>query len=254
MSGGSKSAGHSRRQVLIAGAALAALGEAGRVEPARAETLAGKLPWRPGAVSPPHPADTTIWHFFAAEEVASIEALVDRLIPPDPQTPGGKDAGCAAFIDEQLAGSFGSAQGLYMEGPFEKGAPQQGPQGQATPAEIYRVALKSLDSYCRARFAGKVVATIDAASRDLVLSGLEQGTISLEGVDARLFFELLLQNTMEGFFADPIYGGNRDMAGWKMIGFPGARYDCRDHVGKHNQPYPLPPVSILGRSDWSDQL
>jgi gluconate 2-dehydrogenase gamma chain len=41
------------------------------------------------------------------------------------------------------------------------------------------------------------------------------------------------------------------MAGWKLIGFPGARYDYRDHVTKHNQPYPLPPVSILGRGDWS---
>jgi gluconate 2-dehydrogenase gamma chain len=60
-----------------------------------------------------------------------------------------------------------------------------------------------------------------------------------------------MANAMEGFFADPIYGGNRDMAGWKLIGFPGARYDYRDHVGKHNQPYPLPPVSILGRGEWT---
>jgi gluconate 2-dehydrogenase gamma chain len=247
MSGKSKSFGQSRRQVLIGGAVFAAL-----AEPVRAETTAGKLPWKPGAVSPPHRVDTATRHFFDSEEVASIEALVDRLIPTDPQTPGGKDAGCAAFIDGQLSGPFGSAQGLYMQGPFAKGTPQQGPQGQATPAEIYRAALKSLDAYCRARFGGKVVAGLNAADQDSLLSGLEQGTISLDGVDARLFFDLLLQNTIEGFFADPIYGGNRDMAGWKMIGFPGARYDYRDHVGKHNQPYPLPPVSILGRTDWSD--
>ena len=69
------------------------------------------------------------------------------------------------------------------------------------------------------------------------------------GFGAR-FFELMLANTMEGFFADPIYGGNRDMAGWKLIGFPGARYDYRDWVERHNEPYPLPPVSILGRSEW----
>jgi gluconate 2-dehydrogenase gamma chain len=49
---------------------------------------------------------------------------------------------------------------------------------------------------------------------------------------------------MEGFFADPLYGGNRGMASWKMLGFPGTRYDYRDHIDKYNQPYPLGPVSI----------
>jgi gluconate 2-dehydrogenase gamma chain len=40
------------------------------------------------------------------------------------------------------------------------------------------------------------------------------------------------------------------MAGWKLVGFPGARYDYRDWVERHNEPYPLPPVGIMGRSDW----
>jgi gluconate 2-dehydrogenase gamma chain len=84
-----------------------------------------------------------------------------------------------------------------------------------------------------------------------VLIGLEEAAIKLKDVSGKDFFETVLANAMEGFFADPIYGGNRDMVGWKLIGFPGARYDYRDHVSKHNQPYPLPPVSILGRSDWS---
>jgi gluconate 2-dehydrogenase gamma chain len=57
----------------------------------------------------------------------------------------------------------------------------------------------------------------------------------------------MLQNTMEGFFADQLYGGNKGMASWKMIGFPGARYDYRDHIDKHNQPYPHGPVSIYGQ-------
>jgi gluconate 2-dehydrogenase gamma chain len=91
---------------------------------------------------------------------------------------------------------------------------------------------------------------LDAAQQDQILSGLEKDEIQLAGASGKDFFETVLQNTMEGFFADPIYGGNRDMAGWKLIGFPGARYDYRDHVTKHNQPYPLPPVSILGRGDW----
>ncbi len=49
---------------------------------------------------------------------------------------------------------------------------------------------------------------------------------------------------MEGFFADPIYGGNKGMVSWKMLGFPGARYDYRDYIGRHNENLKLQPVSI----------
>jgi gluconate 2-dehydrogenase gamma chain len=242
MSNDSKPRGSSRREVLVAGAALAALGTS-----VRAETVTGKLPWSPGAASAPHPLDTSVWHFFTPEEAAATEALVERLIPTDPLTPGGRDAGCAHFIDGQLAGPFGSAEGLYMEGPFASGTPQQGLQGQATPAAIYRAALKALDAYSRAHFAGKAFAAVSTADQDAVISGLEHSTVTLDGIDGRRFFELLLQNTMEGFFADPLYGGNRDMVGWKMVGFPGARYDYRDYVELHNQKLDLPPISILSR-------
>ena len=73
----------------------------------------------------------------------------------------------------------------------------------------------------------------------------------MAGVNSKAFFQLLWQNTKEGFFADPVYGGNRNMVGWKMIGFPGARYDYRDWIDKHNQPYPLPPVGLADHPDWA---
>jgi gluconate 2-dehydrogenase gamma chain len=62
---------------------------------------------------------------------------------------------------------------------------------------------------------------------------------------------MFLQNVIEGFFSDPIYGGNRDMAGWKLIGFSGARYDQREFVLAYGKPYPLPPVGISGRPGWT---
>jgi gluconate 2-dehydrogenase gamma chain len=62
---------------------------------------------------------------------------------------------------------------------------------------------------------------------------------------------MFLQNVIEGFFSDPIYGGNRDMVGWKLIGFPGARYDYRPYVSKHNQKLALEPVGIGGRPGWT---
>jgi gluconate 2-dehydrogenase gamma chain len=211
----------------------------------------GVLPWEPSETQPPIPVRPGPWLYFTADEAAAIEAIVDRLVPPDESGPGGKEAGCAVFIDRQLAGSFGDYRRLYMVAPFIAGTPSQGPQSPILPKERYRVSLAALDEYCKAAFAGKGFVTLEAPQQDLVLSGLEKDEIKLKGISGKEFFETILQNAMEGFFADPIYGGNRDMAGWKLIGFPGARYDYRDHVGKHNQPYPLPPVSILGRSDWS---
>jgi gluconate 2-dehydrogenase gamma chain len=154
------------------------------------------------------------------------------------------------FIDRQLAGPYGSAEGLYMRGPFADGTPQQGDQSSLPPAARYRQALAALDKYCRATYAGKPFTQIPDTEKDKVLSGLEKGQVRLDGANGRAFFELLLQNTQEGFFSDPVYGGNRDMVGWKMIGFPGARYDYRDWVEKHNQRYPLPPVGISGRPEW----
>jgi len=79
---------------------------------------------------------------------------------------------------------------------------------------------------------------------------LEKNEIKLVGADGRGFFGLVLANANEGFFADPIYGGNQGMAGWNLVGFPGTRYDYRDVLAKPNQVYALPPVSIQGRPAW----
>src|ERR1700747_217237 len=137
----------------------------------------GGLPWEPDAGAPPTAVTPGPWMYFTADEGAAIEALVDRLIPPDPKTPGGKDAGCAVFIDRQLAGGYGHHEGLYNLPPFHDGLEQQGPQGAKGPAEMYRAGRAALDRYCRAQsFAGqngKRFAELAAESQDMVLRGLE---------------------------------------------------------------------------------
>jgi gluconate 2-dehydrogenase gamma chain len=207
--------------------------------------------WNPRDSAPPEPVRPGPWRFFTPEEGAAVEALVDRLIPSDPQTPGGKDAGCAVFIDRQLAGAYGEARGLYMRPPFAEGSKQQGMQSPLTPAARYRRSLAELDRHCHATFAGKPFAQLSDAQKDQVITGLENGQVKFDSVSARGFFDLLLKDTQQGFFADPLYGGNRDMVAWKMIGFPGARYDYRDWVEHHNERYPLPPVGITGRPEWT---
>jgi gluconate 2-dehydrogenase gamma chain len=237
----------SRRWLLTSGAALFFVGPT----LIRARTLSGALPWRAGTATPPIPVRPGPWLFFTSDEGATIEAVVDRLVPPDNRAPGGKEAGCAVFIDRQLAGPYGRAEGLYVSPPFMPAMATQGYQMPDSPAARYRNGLKALADYIKGKFPGKSFRDLAANDQDSVLKGLESGSIALNGVKSAEFFALLLGNTQEGFFADPIYGGNRDMVSWKMIGFPGARYDYRDWVERHNEPYPLPPVGIMGRSDWT---
>jgi gluconate 2-dehydrogenase gamma chain len=236
----------SRRSLLASTAAclFVSSGSAGAL------TIGQGMPWSPGAARPPAPVRPGPWIFFSADEASLVEAAVDRLIPADKRGPGGKDAGCAVFIDRQLADPYGRGDGLYMKPPFMPGAATQGYQMPDTPAAQYRGGLKALGQYVKNAFRGKSFSQLPPRDQDQVLAGIESGSIALKDVNGAQFFALLLANTMEGFFADPIYGGNRDMAGWKLIGFPGARYDYRDWVERHNEPYPLPPVSILGRSEW----
>jgi len=168
-------------------------------------------------------------------------------------SPSGKECGCAVFIDRQLAGPYGRAEGHYLAGPFLKGTKQQGPQSPTTPAQQYRKALAAFDRACRAKFAGKAFVDLSDQQKDETIKGLEDGSLALDGADAKDFFKLILTDTQNGFLADPIYGGNKDMASWTMIGFPGAHYDYRDWIDKHNQRVTLPPVGIANHPNWTQK-
>lgn len=235
----------SRRSFLASAAILAT-----SVSVVHARTFHNGMPWAPGVADPPPLVRPGPWAFFTADEAATIEAIVDRLIPPDDHGPGGKDAGCAVFIDRQLAGPYGRSEGLYTRPPFMPGSSTQGYQNPDSAAGRYRNGLRALTTYIAGSNGGKKFHELTASDQDKLLSDLEKGSIQLKDVEAKALFAMLLQDTQQGFFADPIYGGNRDMAGWKLVGFPGARYDYRDWVERHNDPYPLPPVSIMGRTDW----
>ena len=218
---------------------------------ARAMIIKGGLPWKPGSADPPTAVTPGGWHYFTSQEAKTVEAFVDQLIPPDPQTPGGKDIGCAVFIDRQLAGPYGRNENLYMMGPFQQGTKQQGPQSPLTAAQQYRKALAALDDACRDKYSGKSFADLSDEQKDEVIAGLENGSFKLNDFDSQSFFTLILTDTRNGFLADPIYGGNKDMAAWKMIGFPGTHYDYRDWIDRHNQRVTLPTVSINSHPNWS---
>lgn len=187
---------------------------------------------------------------FSSEERAFVDAAVGRLIPADEFGPGAREAGVTSFIEFQLAGDFGNAARWYMQAPFAAGTEEQGYQSRLTPAELYRVAIRAIDQYCRDAFDDHEFAALEPAEQDELLGRLQAGEMDLEDVDGELFFAMLRANTVEGFFSDPMYGGNQGFAGWRLIGFPGPRYDYTPFIGRHGETFPLPPVGILGRNGF----
>ncbi|GAB2907803.1 gluconate 2-dehydrogenase subunit 3 family protein [Paralcaligenes ginsengisoli] len=184
--------------------------------------------------------------FLNDHERRFVDAATARLIPDEDSGTGAPTAAVTFFIDRQLAGPYGHAQTWYMQGPWEKGTPEQGYQLAYTPAALYRVAIDNVDAYCRQVFQ-KQFAELSPSQQDQVLHGLEHGKIKLKDVPAKAFFTLLWQNTQEGFLADPMYGGNRNFTGWALIGFPGPRYNYVDEISLYGKPYAQAPVGLLGR-------
>lgn len=185
--------------------------------------------------------------YFSPAESSFIDAATQRLIPSDALGGGANEAGITHFIDLQLAGAYGRAERWYMRGPWPQGTDQQGFQLKYTPADIYRKAITAVDAHCQ-KDQGKAFAQLTPAQQDAVLHALEGGEIDLGDIPSKTFFSLLWQNTQEGYLADPAYGGNRDFAGWKLIGFPGPRYNYVDDIGKFGRPYEQPFVSLVGRN------
>lgn len=196
----------------------------------------------------PPPLTSGTFSYFTQPEISFLDAALSRLIPADALGPGAKEAGVTFFIDQQMAGAFGRAEAWYMQGPWNDGTDEQGYQLKLTPAQLYRVGIQGTKDYCRRTFNNKSFAELGAADQDKVLHGLEKGEIELTGAPAKEFFSMLWQNTGEGIFADPMYGGNRDFAGWKLLGFPGPRYNYINEIEQYGKPYTLPTVGLMGRN------
>jgi len=184
--------------------------------------------------------------FFQPAEWAFLVAACDRLIPSDEVGPGAVELGVPEFIDRHMQTPYASGAIWYMPGPFLDAPAEFGYQGRLALREILRVGIAAIDAACRRRF-GKDFASLAAADQVAVLKAAESGKLELPEIPEKTFFSYLLGEVRNGYFADPSYGGNRDMGSWKMIGYPGMRADYIDWVGERNKAYPLPPVDLSGR-------
>jgi gluconate 2-dehydrogenase gamma chain len=229
-----------RRQFLkgagAAGTAVAAVMTPVAVTRADAQAVA------PAAAPASHTPET--WLTLNATEAEFLKAAVDTIIPADDLSPSGSDCGVATFIDRQLAGAYGSGARLYRQGPFPKAKPELGYQLELNPREFFRAGITAANEFTRKTY-GKDFDRLPPADRIAALKTMDEGKASFPGFSSAMFFNALLQITMEGFFADPMYGGNRNMAGWKMVGYPGLPATYRDEIRTYfNKKYDKPPRSI----------
>jgi gluconate 2-dehydrogenase gamma chain len=229
-----------RRSFLLgAGTAVAA----GLTPTAEAQAKTKKAGPEPKAAAAAPPAPEPLLTLTPTEH-AFIVAAVDTLIPADELSPSACDCGVAAFVDRQLAGAYGNGARLYRDGPFVKGKPELGYQLALNPREFFRAGIAQTNEWTRKTY-GKDFDRLSEADREAALKTMETGKAEFPGFPSNMFFDALLQMTMEGFFADPIYGGNRNKAAWRMVGYPGLpatyREDFKTYYGKK---YDKPPRSI----------
>jgi gluconate 2-dehydrogenase gamma chain len=232
----------SRRKFMVGAIALTPIGVvASGTAPAEA----------PGDLrnSAPEPARPAVFDyrptFFTPPEWAFINAACARLIPTDEQGPGAVEVGVPQYIDRQMGTPWADGAIWYMQGPFFDAEPEFGYQSPLTPKQQYRLGIRAIDGLCQDRLK-KPFAELTSAQQDDILRQIEKGSLISPEIQIQTFFSsFLLKNVIEGYFGDPMYGGNKDMASWKMIGYPGARADYLEWVGEA-KPYPYGPVSIYG--------
>lgn len=147
--------------------------------------------------SRPHTDEAVAASSLSAHQHATLEALVRTIAPAGTGRPDGVDLGVAAYIERALGDAY------------------------AHHLEEYAGVLAALDAAAGGEFSA-------ADDKDGIVASLEAATLpGLPTVRDRTSFDLIIRHVREGLFTDPVHGGNKDFAGWKLLGFPGAQFGFR---------------------------
>jgi gluconate 2-dehydrogenase gamma chain len=212
------------RRSLLIGSALGAATSVGTMTTADAAT-------KSQAGHPQHAHGTSQSHthqrqgaFLNDDDYATIIAFTERLMPGAPGKPGAKDANVANYIDLALSGAYTDQQYFYRQG------------------------LEALETYCQAQYK-KSFMFLTTAQQDTVLAAMDENKAAgFTWPTAKAFFEKLRLHTIEGLFSDPVYGGNKDFAGWKLVGFPGAQPFFTEDDMKSGKPFTREPIIGMQQS------
>lgn len=175
-----------------------------------------------------------LMYFTKQEDFATIEAAAEQIFPKTDIGPGAKDLDVAYYIDHQLAGNWGLNTKEYMTGPFSlsESVPEQGYQTFLKRHEIFDLGIKALNDTAQKKHKKKFV-ELESEQQIAILKDFEANKVKLNGATSSgQFFSLLRKATIEGVYADPMYGGNKDMGGWKMKKFPGHQMSYKSIIDK----------------------
>jgi gluconate 2-dehydrogenase gamma chain len=212
----------------------------------------------------PQPGKLGGFTYFNTFQAEIVNAAAGRIIPTDDNGPGAIEAGVVFFIDRQLSALYRLTGRRYESGPFATGSATQGDQSGLDMRDRYRLGVQGMEDYAQQLYQTGF-AHLTAAQQDRILTDmqagvpntfdgnsiqaattmpaagggevLEQMAPGAPGVGAQAFFNLLLSHTIAGFFADPVYSGNQNMIGWKLIGFPGAQLSYANEILNFGVPF-----------------
>ncbi len=138
---------------------------------------------------------------LAPAEVETLAAIAERIFPKT-DTPGAVEIGALRYIDVALGGEYSALAPLYRQG------------------------LRFINRYARDKF-GALFADLPDEQKDAVLVDFEAGAVP-SFKKAAEFFETVRYHVLEGIFCEPKYGGNNEMIGWRLVGFPGQQFGYAD--------------------------
>jgi gluconate 2-dehydrogenase gamma chain len=175
--------------------------------------------------------------FFDERQWETVEAAMSRIIPSD-DGPGAREAGTVRFLDRYLSGViYAKADGSGFREPAGADADAWRQRIEALRTQ-YQHGIEDLDRRSREDYGeefralapeqqDRVLAVVEEAGDRGEAAGLQEPATE-EGLD---FFALLVLHTRQGFYSDPVYGGNADHVGWRHLGFPGPSSMAEVHSG-----------------------
>lgn len=163
-----------------------------------------------------------LMYFRRRKDFEILSAATERIFPEDENGPGAIALGVPYFIDHQLAGGFGNNEKEYTLGPFSEGTDYQGYQSPLKRHEIFMAGIQAMEKESQENYDAPFV-DLEGEQQDEILQKFQDNEIKLKHVSSAYFFDQLRTATLSGVYADPLYGGNANMDGWRMKEFPGSQ-------------------------------
>lgn len=201
---------------------------------------------------------------FSERQAAIVEALTSRILPGTPDDPGAREAGVVYFIDHLLSRNSGIHEPTYTAWPYartyEGDTPPEtdndetiwvkaseisryGYQAPLSPLGVYEIGIEATETYAQQTFGRPLVELEESELDEIIWDLLDDEVNGFEQFSSSGFFHTLRRHTAEGMFSDPVYGGNRDMVGWKLVGYPGAQRGYSPEL-LHREGWDQPPQGL----------